>query len=227
MARLYFLFLPLLFGFTFTPMSQTIELARGQKEAQFLLDNPTSEPMAVVLTLAERIQKSDGQEENPKTQELAIFPPQLILPPKEKRTIRVQWLGEKPKIEKAFRVIAEQLPLKVDGKKQKGSGIKMLMRYKAALYVNPGDTEASVVIRSIVADPSGVTVTLENTGSQHRPLLNPKLIVTVNKKSVELSGQELKGLAGENILAGATRVFKVPAHSGLSGNELIGKLKLD
>lgn len=227
MTRFIYFFLPLLVSFSFTPMSQTIELSQGQKEAQFLLDNPTNEPMAVVISVTDRKQKTDGQEDNAKTSELIAFPPQLILPPKEKRTIRVQWTGEKPNLEKAFRVVAEQLPLKVDGKKQKGSGIKMLMRYKAALYVNPGETEASLVLGVIEESKDGLKVHIENKGSQHRLLLNPTLSVTAGKKTINLNGEALKGLAGENVLAGSKRVFTIASHPELKGAELKGKLKVE
>jgi fimbrial chaperone protein len=228
MTRKPLLILPFYFlitGFSLTPMSHVIELDAKQKQAQFLLDNPTDEPMAVEISLRERIQKEDGTEETPVAKNLAAFPPQLIIPPEEKRTVRVQWLGETPKSELAFRVVAEQLPLQVDGKKKKGSGIKMLLRYIAALYVNPGDTESNVQIKEIIpGDPLQVVV--ENKGSKHQLLSNAVLNLTLGKDKLQLKGDALKGLAGENVLAGSRRIFKIPANAKVT-KDAKGTIKFD
>lgn len=228
MTRKSLLLVPFYFlitGFSLTPMSHVIELDANQKQAQFLLDNPTNEPMAVEISLRDRIQKEDGTEDTPVTKVLAAFPPQLIIPPEEKRTVRVQWLGEKPKSELAFRVVAEQLPLQVDGKKKKGSGIKMLLKYVAALYVNPGETEANVQITEVIPG-SPLQLVVENKGSKHKLLTNAVLTLSHGKEKLQLKGDDLKGLAGENVLAGSRRIFKIPAQAKVT-KDFKGTLKVD
>lgn len=215
----------LITGFSLTPMSHVIELDANQKQAQFLLDNPTNEPMAVEISLRERRQKEDGTEDTPVSKVLAAFPPQLIIPPEEKRTVRVQWLGDKPKGELAFRVVAEQLPLQVDGKKKKGSGIKMLLKYVAALYVNPGDTEANVQVVELIPGEQ-LQVVVENKGNRHKLLTGAVLTLTDGKEKIQLKGEALKGLAGENVLAGSRRVFRIPAQSRVTKG-FKGTLKVD
>ena len=222
---LIFPLLLLLTSFAFSPMSQSIQLDEGVKQIQYLIDNPTSEPMAVEIALKERIQKEDGTEETPVTKDLAAFPPQLIVPPKEKRSIRITYMGTKPKAEKSYRVVAEQLPLEVDGKKRKGSGIKMLLKYVAALYVNPGDTSASLQVE-VVENSKMLKLAVKNSGTMHAPLTKPVLTLTKGKKKVILKGDELKGLAGENILAGNRRVFQVPAVPEVDGT-YTGKLTVE
>lgn len=215
----------LITGFSLTPMSHVIELDANQKQAQFLLDNPTDEPMAVEISLRDRIQKEDGTEDTPVSKVLAAFPPQLIIPPEEKRTVRVQWLGEKPKGELAFRVVAEQLPLQVDGKKKKGSGIKMLLKYVAALYVNPGETESNVQVTEVIPG-SPLQIVIENKGNKHQLLTNAILTLTHGKEKLQLKGDDLKGLAGENVLAGTRRVFKIPAQPKVT-KDFKGTIKVD
>ncbi len=225
-ARLLLPFLPLLMSFAFTPMSQTMEA--GQKQVQYLLDNPSGEPMAVEIALRERIQKEDGSEDNPPTKQLAAFPPQLIIPPKEKRAVRVSWVGPalaQGTAEKSFRVVAEQLPLNVDGKKQKGSGIKMLLKYVAALYVNPGSTSPEVQVVKLEPGKE-LKVTVENRGTEHAPLTNPTLTLTKGSQKIVLKDGAVKGLAGENILAGARRVFTLPAVPAVTP-DFKGTLKID
>ena len=215
----------LLTGFSLTPMSQTIELESNQKQAQFLLDNPTSEPMAVEISLRDRFQKEDGTEDTPVTKDLAAFPPQLIIPPKEKRTVRVQWLGEKPNSERAFRVVAEQLPLQVDGKKKKGSGIKMLLKYVAALYVNPADTESNVQVVGVEPGEE-LAIKVENKGTRHQLLGNAVLTLSKGDKKIKLDGDKVKGLAGENVLAGSRRVFRIPSQPQVT-KDFQGTIKVD
>ena len=215
----------LLSGFSLTPMSHTIDLTGKQKQAQFLLNNPTAEPMAVEVSVRERIQKEDGTEETPEATELAAFPPQLVIPPNEKRSVRVQWVGKTPNRERSFRVIAEQLPLQVDGKKQRGSGIKMLLKYVAALYVDPGNTSPDLHITQVVADNT-LSVTIENRGTRHQLLTNPVLTLSKGSKRIKLKSDQLKGLAGENILAGAKRVFNLPAQSDVATG-FSGTIKVD
>lgn len=228
MTRKSLFFVPLYFlitGFSLTPMSHVIELDANSKQAQFLLDNPTDEPMAVEISLRERKQKEDGTEDTPVTKLLAAFPPQLIIPPEEKRTVRIQWLGEKPKSELAFRVVAEQLPLQVDGKKKKGSGIKMLLKYIAALYVNPGNTESNIHVTD-VAPGEQLQITIENKGTRHQLLTNAVLTLSKGGEKIKLKGDELKGLTGENVLAGSRRVFRIPAQAKVT-KEFKGSIKLD
>lgn len=212
---LILLALPALVAFTFNPMSQSIDLGENQKSAQFFIENETDEKMAIELTVKERRMDEFGKETLPDTSEVTVFPPQMIIPAKEKRTIRVNWLGSKDiKSERSFRVIAEQLPLKVDPKTKKKSGIQMLMKYMAALYITPKDAESKVKILSIQQEGENLKVHLENSGNKHQILTRPT--ITFEKGKKKLGPEELTGMTGENILAGSKRNFiikkvKVPA----------------
>jgi fimbrial chaperone protein len=209
MNRLFILaILPFLFGFTFNPMSQSIDLGENQKSAQFLLENETTEKQAIELTVKVRSMDENGKETQVDTKEISIFPPALIIPPKEKRTIRVNYNGEKDfKVEKSFRVIAEQLSVKVDEKQKRRSGIQMLMRYVAALYVTPKDAESKVNIVSYESTTEGLRLSIENTGNKHQIMADPTLTLIQKEKKKTFKGQELNGFAGENVLAQSKRLF--------------------
>lgn len=202
------LFLPLLYAFNFNPMSQSIELGDAQKSAQFYIENESNEKMAIELSVRERVMDESGKESLPSTSEITVFPPQMIIPPKEKRTIRVNWVGGKElKSEKAFRVIAEQLPLKVDEKTKKKSGIQMLMKYVAALYVTPKDSEARLKLVSLEKDGANLRILVRNEGTKHQVLNKPKVKFSKSKKS--FGPDELQGMTGENVLAGSSRLFTI------------------
>lgn len=204
------LFLPLLFSFKFNPMSQSINLGENQKAAQFLIENDTDEAMAVELSVKERIMDATGKETLPDVKELNVFPPQMVIPPKDKRTIRVSWSGDsKILIEKSYRVIAEQLPLKVDQKTKSKSGIQMLMRYMAALYVTPADAKASVGAKLVSSSKESFELEVENLGSAHQIIVNPVLTLESGEKKWSFKTKQLTNFAGENVLAQSKRIFKI------------------
>lgn len=207
---LLFLMFPFLFSFNFSPMSQSIDLGQNRKGAQFLIENDTASNIAVELTVKERQMDENGVEKLLDTKAVTIFPPLIIVPPKEKRTIRVSY-NEKDVIKKEqnFRVIAEQLALNVDEKKKDKAGIKLLMKYVAALYATPPEAKSDLKLISHKSDGKILTLVVENKGNKHQLLTNPVISFLQNGKKGELKTDELKGFAGENVLAGQKRVFKI------------------
>lgn len=202
------LILPLLYSFAFSPMSQSIEVGSGKRGAQFLVENDSNTNTAVELTVKERVMDQDGKETLKETSDITILPPQIIIPPGEKRTIRVNYMNKDlPAVEKNYRVIAEQLPLNVDPKTKNQAGIKMLMKYVAALYVSPADTKSELKVISYSTNGEEMKLTLENTGARHQLLTNPKIKFLHDGKKGEIKASELPGLAGENVLAGHKRNF--------------------
>lgn len=220
-------FLPLLFSFKFNPMSQSINLGDKQKAAQFLIENDTNEAMAVELSVKERIMDENGKETLPDVKEMSVFPPQMVIPPKDKRTIRVTWSGSTSFVnEKSFRVIAEQLPLKVDPKSKNRSGIQMLMRYMAALYVTPANPESMISVTLLRSTKDSFEVSVENTGNTHQIMENPKLTIETGKKKLVFKATELAGFSGENVLAASKRTFKISSKELIPVDAKVS-LKLD
>ncbi len=202
---------PLFFlcAFKFSPMSQSLELDAGSKSVQFIAENETDQVMPIEFTVKERVMDVNGKEEFPAAKNLSIFPPMVSIPPKEKRTIRVNWNGPKDlSSELAFRVIAEQLPLDVSGK-PKSSGIQMLMRYMAALYVTPKGVSSKITSSILSSTPDGMKLSVKNDGKKHQILVKPTLVINQGGKKVSLKGNDVGALSGENILAGSERHFTV------------------
>jgi fimbrial chaperone protein len=204
------LIFPFLFSFTFAPMSQTIELSDNRQAVQFFLENDSPSSMAVELTVKERNMDQAGNETHKTSEEVKVFPPQVIIPAGEKRAIRVSYSGPKDlKIEKSYRVIAEQLPLNVDAKTKEKAGIQMLMKYVAALYVAPPSTKSDLKILSHSTNGKELKILIENSGGRHQLLNAPVLKYSLKDKKQEISAAELQGLAGENVLAGTKREFVI------------------
>lgn len=200
-----------LWAFRFSPMSAVMSLEAGEKRLVFAIENESEAPIAVELTLRERVMLKNGQEEQPvlKKNELSVYPQQVIVPPGEKRSVRVSWSGETPKKELAYRLIAEQLPIELEEQKTPKTGIKMLMRYVAALYIRPAGTKAELKTTYLRSEGEHHLFQIENIGSHHQILTNLQMTLQQGNQSVNVPASLLKTLEGENILAQTTREFKL------------------
>ncbi len=212
--------LPLLFSFTFSPMTETIQLGKGKNSVQFQIHNNTDKTIPISIKAVQRIQNIDGKEELPQTEDIKIFPPQLIVPKGEKRSIRVDWISKKkPTMEQSYRIIAEQVPLDID-KKNDGikGGIKMLMRFMSALYVDPGNTKSHLNIVKLESIAGKLKIHLKNSGSKHQYLKNVKIKISNGKTTIKLKKKDVEKLEGHNVLAGKTRIFEFSVDQKLNDN---------
>lgn len=194
------------FAFRLDPMSASIELKDNQTYFNFVIENESNQPLPVQINLYERGMKENGEDDLTETDELSAFPDQLIIPPEQKRSVKVSWNGKAKdlKVEKSFRFVAEQLPLDLKKKKNEKSGIKMLLKYVAALYVNPEGTESKVQ-----CELERSSLVCENSGNKHQILSFKSLVLEDTKKRIEFSKEELRKISGENILVGGKRTINL------------------
>ncbi len=191
-------------------MSATIGVDKKNNSVLFYLENDTEQPIAVTATVLSRSMDINGVEKNENCEnELSAYPSQLIIPANEKRSIKVSWIGKTPpEIEKSYRLIAEQLPIDIDKKDKKKASIRVLLRYAAALYVEPKKLESKVTLEKFSLDDKFITFHLKNSGGKHQILSNLSLKVN-GKKSFDIESENLKGMTGENVLASSERIFKL------------------
>lgn len=184
----------------------------------FRLENNTNGAVAVEVYAETWDMDETGAEKNQSARDLFnIFPAQLVLPPRESRAVRVVWRGAAPDVEKPFRLVAAQLPVDLKDSGDAAHGVRFLLRFKAALYIRPhGDLKSDIRIEKSEMLPDGkLKLSLHNRGNAHAILRGP--VVTVQMKDGRkeiLSADVLKGVEGENIHAGARRVFVVPVPWG-------------
>ena len=221
-----FIFLTIFFlenkthAFSLTPMSQSLEPSGKGSTQSFLLENTGGETLPIQISMTERKMDALGNESNPEADDqFIVYPPQLILKPNEKRTVRVTWAGDpKPDHELAYRIIAEQLPVETEKKdKKKGAMIHMLLRYLGAIYITPRGVTSNVLIASSLLDSkkNEMVLTFENSGKAHQVLRGLKLkIISAdhpeNNLTLNTDAAELKDIAGQNILALSQRRFRFP-----------------
>lgn len=216
------------YAFKFSPMSTSIETKSGNNSTLFYLENDSDQPIAVTVSVLTREMNAEGVETNNKIDgEMTVYPSQLIIPGNEKRSAKVTWVGKTiPTKEMAYRLVAEQLPLDLEKGVKKKAAIKVLLRYVAALYVSPESFNSDVSLKKFEVTPKSVTFQVQNTGKKHQVLSGLVLKIS-GKKELELTGEELKGMAGENILALSERVFTFPKTGKFSDVQQSDKVKIN
>ncbi len=216
------------YAFKFSPMSTSIGIKGTKNSALFYLENDSEQPIAVTASLLKRQMNAEGVETNEKIgDELSIYPSQLIIPPNEKRSVKVTWVGKTvPTTELSYRLVAEQLPIELDKNKKQKASIKVLLRYVAALYVEAEDYSSDVSLKKMDVTDKNISFVLENKGKKHQVLSNLEMKVT-GKKSIELKAEDLKGMTGENILAMSERIFKFERVGKFKEIQLSDKVKIN
>lgn len=218
------------YAFKFSPMSTTIGVTPSSSSSLFYLENDTDQPIAVQVSLMNRVMDLSGVETNTKIgSELILYPSQLIIPANEKRSVKVTWSGAGiPEKELAYRLIAEQLPIELDKKKNQKASIKVLLKYVAAVYVSDDSYSSEAAIEEVKIQDKKVFITINNTGKKHQVLtnLNLKFINEKTKKEILIQATELKGMTGENILANSKRQFVFSATGKFSEISSSDKVKI-
>ncbi len=216
------------YAFKFSPMSTSIGIAPSKNSTLFYLENDSDQPIAVTASLLKREMNVEGVESNKKIDgELMVYPSQLIIPPNEKRSVKVTWTGKTaPTSELAYRLVAEQLPIELDKNKKQKASIKVLLRYVAALYVQADDFDSDVTLKKMDVDDKNVSLLISNAGKKHQVLANMTMKVS-GKKDIEFTSEDLKGMTGENVLQSSERVFRFPKSGKFKDVQSTDKVKIN
>lgn len=200
-------------AFQFNPMYASIDSSKNIGVA-YTLSNDQDEPVPVQLTALVREITMDGTEIFSKeSDDISIYPPQVILPPKGKRTIRVSFVGNKDiGHEKSYRIFAEE-PEFTSQKSEVGKPpIKFKMNYLSNLYVRTSNMKSNVRVKSLTVKDENLEFLIENTGDRHHHLNNLSIIFSNKNKTASLSVL-IKNINsdfdGANILAKSERIFKI------------------
>ena len=213
-------------AFRFSPFRVKFTPAGQGANQLFTVENNTDQPATVQIRVMTREVDVDGAEKNADAEkDFTVYPAQVILKPHEQRSVRIQWMGNAAlKTEKAYRVIAEQLPVNLDKEQPTSSQVKFLTSYHAALFVTPKGLTHDVTLdfSGTEKDAKGnklLEMVFNNRGTQHALLRDLKLTVKDGRDNeVTLMGEdELDGVTGEGILAGHKRRFLLPWPKDITG----------
>jgi len=204
------------FAFNFTPIDVTLRPAGSGATQTFSVENPSPSPVAIEITMHSRAMSLDGEDILESADDLFIvYPSQLILQPGARQSVRVQWTGPAAlDEERAFRLIAEELPIDLGGEEEEGAGLDLLVRYVASLYVQPQGTEARVSLDTEIDDES-IALMIRNEGTMRAVLRSEDYAIYADGEPVELNSVQLDALGAVNVLAGHTRRLPIPDSSNL------------
>jgi len=195
------------------PLSLVLKPAGGGAKQSFRVSNESNKPIAVQFSVMTRQQVNNKEIRRPADRDFMIYPAQTIIPAKSTQKVRVEWLGAgKLPREQAYRLIAEQVHVSLQ--KQQQTGINMLMTLVGALYVQPNGTKSNVTVKAVQRQGNKLAVTLANSGTRHQLMNYATMTLRNGNKVLTLKGNALKGINGNNVLAGATKRFFVPLPKG-------------
>lgn len=214
---------PVFAAFDLTPIIATVTPGGPGATTSFTLSNADDTKTPVQITIVKREPDESGNEKHEETADIGemfqIFPSQLILNPKEQRTVRVTYVGD-PKIKRelAFRVIAEEFPINVTDdqkvKKKAVASIAIATKYVGSLYVTPTgskpDLSIEATMNTATAGKKELVLVMENKGTEHIILKNAKYKAVTAKKDYDLPKETVEAIGPQNILAGRVRKIVVP-----------------
>jgi fimbrial chaperone protein len=215
-------------AFSFVPMSASITPSGSGSVLSFKVTNDSSQSIAVVISVMTRSMDIDGKEINEAVgKEFTLFPTRVVVQPNSFQTVKVQYKGSValPR-EACYRVIAEQVP--IDFSKQETSGVKVLFRYIAALYVTPPKVTPNLLLDSATGAElegvKGLKVVIKNAGTRHALMSNAVLKVqdSQNALPVTMTGDQTQAFEGQNMLPASSRSFFVPWDLAVNGKSYIG-----
>ncbi len=209
-----------------------IELGFSGNESRtlFKVVNPSKDQkIAIQFSVKSRAIDKHGKESRLQTSDFKVFPPQVILKPKETRNIRLSYKGKengkKENIEKAYRLIASQVPLEFSDKEKKQTGIKILLKYVASVYLQPKSVKPQIEISlmEILKGGEKLKVLIRNSGKKHSILKKPKISMIKDKKEFILEGKDIEEIDSVNILAKSERIFEI---SNIANAKKISEINL-
>lgn len=150
----------------------------------------------------------DGTENNEPTDELQIFPKQFYVEPEKTRVVRVSPKNTaQPDVERAYRIVVEELPVK-EALVNK-TGVKIVSKYVTAFYITPKNPHSKLSVKNVARLSDGFQLHVANEGNAHTHLINPSVTFKQGSSTVTISEpKQLNGLAGENLHAKSERQLR-------------------
>lgn len=167
---LYFILLQGLWAVMLSPISQEVN-SESMRNMTFEIHNPSNESVAVEIETLEVVGVKEHQEIRVKTDDMVAFPLQLILEPKERRKLRVNYIPEAiPENERVFRLMVTELDIDLsdEEKSQRGlnAQIKMRFSYAGIILVGKEEGKALFVIDKFNSDENNLSMLIKNSGNK-------------------------------------------------------------
>lgn len=182
-----------------------IVLSASSRSALVTLSNQTDEESRVEVSVSAWSEGVDGKAILEPTEDLAVFPLLIAIPPHGEKRIRVGLSRREPIVtERTYRLFLQELPPSKATAEQ--VGVRMVMRFSLPVYVQPAKPAGSVTVEGLVGEGGHVRFRLTNAGNAHARM-----------EEATLTGKDSAGntvftrtLDVRVLLAGGRREFDLP-----------------
>jgi len=192
-------------AFTIEPAVITFQANQGEKTVFVELVHTGGDPAAIQLSVFERTLDINGvfnRSEMPKSNDFVVHPSQVILYPKERANVQIQYKGKgKITTEKAYVLYSQEVPINVAKDDEGGNiSVKMLTNYYTVISLDVGKPGRLIFVSSKAIGGGKIEVLAENKGLGRVKMDDLKLIV---------GGRYINEMTGNSnsVMPGQTRRF--------------------
>jgi fimbrial chaperone protein len=194
---------------TASPLSASLDLSEKRSHIINVTNSDLQKTVPVNVQVFSWDLQPNGEEILSPSNDLLIFPKQMILKPGQRRVIRV---APREKVvlsqEKTYRIKIEELPINVNGEKNANSGVSVLLAYMTAFYLSPAQATSDVIIKDIELKKGTWLFDLFNQGNAHTHLKKLNIQLLQENKTVLIDeATALPNFDGENIFSQRLRRF--------------------
>ncbi|MFM2042751.1 MAG: hypothetical protein RLY86_1327 [Pseudomonadota bacterium] len=214
-------------AFEFGPARAELPAEQAAPAQTYSITNTQGRMIAVQVEVFERTADLDGEEvRRDAGEDFVIVPMQMVLEPGASQTIQVRYLSDGAAAqERAFRVVARQIPVDFTGSQTEGLLVNMNFIYEAALYITPARARPQVdVIRAEpFVDPEGkrhLAVHVRNSGGRRANIREVDLRIGAGDRLEPVAPDLIAPMQGALLLAGMERRFLLPWPPTLDGGPI-------
>jgi len=206
-------------AFTIEPAIITFMANKGEKTAFVEIVHSGGDPAAIQLAVFERVLDIDGVLDKanlPKSSDFVVHPAQVILQPKERATVQIQYKGKgRITTEKAYVLYSQEVPIDV-AKEETGGvnmSVKMITNYYTVISLDVGKPGKLVFVSSKSIGGGKIEVLAENKGAGRVKMDNLNVIV---------EGKVINNITGKSnsIMPGTTRRFTFEYPKAVTAKEV-------
>jgi P pilus assembly chaperone PapD len=194
-------------AFTIEPSVILFFADKGEKTAFVEIVHIGGDPAAVQLNVLERRLNLDGVQVSdtvlPKSSDFLVHPAQIILYPKERATVQIQYKGKgRVTADKAYALYSQEVPIDVGRDDNDGvsTSVKVLTNYYTIISLDTGKPGKLVFVSSKAIGGGKIEVLAENKGAGR---------VRMERINLVVEGKLIKEMTGRtnSIMPGQTRRF--------------------
>lgn len=193
-------------AFTIEPAIVVFFADKGEKTAFVEVVHTGGGPAAVQFSVFERTLNLDGELNNKnmsKNSDFVVHPAQVILYPKERANVQIQYKGKgRVSADRAYVLFSQEVPIDVATEEDGGVNVaaKMLTNYYTVISLDTGKPGKLVFVSSKAIGGGKIEIIAENKGAGR---------VKMERVSLVVGGQPIKNLTGlgNSIMPGTQRRF--------------------